>query len=457
MKLLPLACVFLLVFTVVAVVAPASGDQNPEAAAGMVSGAAVLALLFLAGVGLNALFAGYETGFIASNPIRIRYLAEKENNPAAQTLLRMQEHPDRMITVVLVGTNLAMVMGTMAISDLVRHPLLATLIATPVFLFFGEVLPKSMFRIHATRLALLLLPVIRAFDLVLAPLALPITWISRRFLRLVADEQRSIRRMMQSEEDVRVLVDESAVHGTIDTEEKEMIHSIMDLHSRLAREVMVPRIDIRALPRTATRQELADLFVESGYSRIPIYEENIDQIIGVASVFDVLTDRTPGDESIERFILPVLHVPDTIKLDDVLAVMRRERQRVAVVTDEYGGTDGLITLEDILEEIFGEIHDEHDKAERRIKKMGPNAWVIDARMPLEDAVAAMGLDIRDDEVETVAGWVMHRAGGIPRKGEVLDFGVCRVTILEGGPNYVSSVRLEVRGQEQKADEQAVQT
>lgn len=401
--------------------------------------------LFLAGVLLNAFFAGYETGFVSSNIIRVRHLAEKEKDAAAKRLLGFMEQPDRMIVVVLVGTNLALVLGTMALTDMLNNNTFwATVIATPAFLVFGEVLPKSMFRLHPTRLTLKLLPVVRFFDVLLFPLVLPVTWLSRRFVALVEAEQRDIRQMLTSQDDVRSLVDESAQHGTIEAEEQEMIHSIMDLQTRIVKEVMIPRINIRALPETATRQELVALLKESGHTRIPIYRESIDEIFGAVSAFSLLTDRSPDRQEIERFIRPVLHVPDTMKLDDLLKQMRDTKQPMAIVTDEYGGTDGLVTLEDILEEIFGEFHDEYDKEQTRIRRVGKNAYVVDARIPLEDAATFMKVELADEQVETVAGWVMHLTGRIPGRGEVIDHERFRITILDGGPNYIASVRLEVR-------------
>jgi len=399
--------------------------------------------IFAGCVLLNAFFAGYETGLVSSNLTRVRHLAEKERDAVALRLLRLMEHPHRIIVLVLVGTNLALVLGALAITDLLGT-YWAAAVAIPAFLIFGEVLPKSLFRLHPTRLTALLLPVMRVFDLLLLPLVLPLTWVSRGFVALVEAEQRDIRQMLTSQEDVRSLIDESAQHGTIEAEEQEMIHSIMDLQTRTVREVMVPRINIRALPETATRQELLALLKESGHTRIPIYRDNIDEIVGAVSAFSLLTDTTPEQQDITRFLKPLMHVPDAMKLDDLLQKMRADKQPMAVVTDEYGGTDGLVTLEDILEEIFGEFHDEYDKEQKRIRRVGKNAFVIDARMPLEDAVEYMGLDLVDEEVETVAGWVMHLTGRIPGRGEVIEFDAYRITILDGGPNFIASVRLEIR-------------
>jgi len=401
-----------------------------------------LILIFLVSVALNAFFAGYETGFIASNPIRVRHMAETGAHPRARRLLDYLEAPERMITLVLAGTSLALVAGTLALT-VEMGALWAALIATPVFLVFGEVVPKSLFRAHPTRLALFFLPVIRFFGMALAPVTLPISWLGRTFLAIVNAKQHELRTMLNTSDDVRVLVDESAHHGNIDADEKEMIHSVMDLHSRHAYEVMVPRTRIKALPATATRRQLTELLRETGFTRIPIYDETIDRIIGVVSAFAVLTDTDKTNPDIRRFMVDVIHVPDTMRLDDLLEELRRARTRIAIVTDEYGGTDGLVTVEDILEEIFGEFHDEHDQAEEGVRKIGPNKWLLDARTALSDANELMPAAIHDNEVDTIGGWVMHLAGRIPEAGELVESGPYKIEIIEATPQSVGKIRLEI--------------
>lgn len=403
---------------------------------------AALLGIFLLGVLLNALFAGYETGFIGVNQIRVRHRAEKERHTEARRLLIYLDHPERMITLVLVGTNIALIMGTIAITKQLEG-VWATLVATPVFLAFGELIPKSIFRVHPTRLSLGFLPVIRFFDAVLAPVVLPVTWLSRPFTRIIEGEQNDIRHMMSSQDDVRVLVDESADHGAIEPEEQEMIHNVMDLQTQNAREVMVPRINVCALPETATRAELLATLKKSGFTRIPVYRETVDDITGVINAFDVLRDETPEKDDVHRFVRDILHVPDTMKLDDILKKMRDAKQSMAVVVDEYGGTDGIIAIEDILEEIFGEIHDEYDKAEASIHQVGPDAYVVDARTELEDVTAAVGIALDDADVETIGGWLMHVTGRIPAQGEVITQARLRITVLAATASSVTTLRLDV--------------
>lgn len=420
--------------------------------------------IFVVALVLEALFSGYETGFVSTNPIRIRHLAEEEKDPRAVRLLGYMQNPDRFLTTLLIGTNLMVVTGTLVVtmqvarffSEDMAH-LISTLILAPIILIFAEIIPKSVFRIHPNRLSLALAPVVRVFYVVFTPVAAPVTWLTRGLLRAIGSDKMHVSSLVSSSEDVRLLVDEGVDHGTIEPEEQEMIHSVIDLQTTAVTEIMAPRIDIKALPDTATRTELVALFADTGLTRIPIYRQTIDEIVGVVNAYSILMDDDPENEDITRHIKEVMHVPDTIKVDDLFTALKDAKQHMAIVTDEYGGTDGLVTIEDILEEIFGEIQDEYDKEESPINKVGPNAYVVDARAPLEDLAEAIGVPIDDEDVETVAGWVMHVAGYIPAQGEVIAHGAFRMTVLVGGPNHIASIRLEIaddRGKGHEEEERA---
>ncbi len=398
--------------------------------------------IFIASIIICGFFAGYETGFVSSNLFRIRHMAEKEHKTAAMRLAAYHENPNRFITMLLVGTNLAMVVGTTALTHAVGAAF-ATLLATPIFLVFSEIMPKSIFRHFPTRLALAFFPIVRFSEVVLSPITIPVAWVSQKFLNLVKQNSKGLRMLVASLEDMRILVDESHDQGTLDPYEHEMIHSVIDLQTQSAKEIMVPRIQILALPETATRRELTRLFIESGQTRLPIYSGSIDQVVGIINAFDLIKDPTPEQQDIKRFIRPALHVPDSMKLDDVLKNLRHARQSMAIVTDEYGGTDGLITVEDILEEIFGEIHDEYDVMTTQIRKVGTHAYVVNAQTPLYELTKRVPLPLEDMDVETVGGWVNHVAGHIPDIGEVIDAKDFRITILEGTPTHVVSIRLEL--------------
>jgi putative hemolysin len=401
-----------------------------------------LIVIFLFCIIASSFFSGYETGFVSSNLIRIRHLAEKEHNSAAQQLTTHHDNPNRLITMLLIGNNLALVVGTTALTHAVGSGY-ATLVSLPLYLILGEIMPKSIFRQFPTRFVLLFFPIFRFLEVLMAPITIPVAWLSQRVLNLVKKDAQKLGALLSSLDDMRVLLDESHDQGTLDRDEHEMIHSVIDLQTQSAKEIMVPRIQIQALPETATRHELTSLFIESGRTRIPIYSDSIDQIIGVVNAFDLIMDSHPERKDIQRFIKPVIHVPDSMKLDDVLNTLRDAHQSMAIVTDEHGGTDGLITVEDILEEIFGEIHDEYDIAATQVRKVGPRAYVIDAQTQLYDLSRVVVLDFKDLDVETVGGWVNVLAGHIPVTGEVINAEGLRITVLEGTSTHVISIRLEM--------------
>jgi len=399
--------------------------------------------LFALGVLTNAFFAGYETGFLSVPRVRIKTLAEEEKNPNARRLLPYIERPERLITLVLVGTNLGMVMGSTALAE---NPyigsVIATFVATPLVVLFGEIVPKSMFRAHAVRAVLFFAPLIRISDFLLAPLVLPITWTSEYILRLTRADTGRARRFITSPEEIRTLIENTKARGEIQTEESEMIHSVMELSHRQAKEIMIPRTEIIALRDTATRQELVALLIQTGKTHIPLYRGTIDHIVGIVNVFDVLTDKDRTNPDILRFRKDVLHVPDTMPLDLLLDKMRRLRKPIAIVTDEDGITDGLISIDDILEEIFGKLPDEHDVEKPWVRRIGENTYVLDGRARLDEIAETLGIVLEAEDVETLAGWVMYHARCIPQKGETLILQGYRVTILEGTPNGILSVRLE---------------
>jgi len=413
----------------------------------------VLALLFfLLGIFLNGLFSGYEIGFISADRIRMRYLADEEKEPRAIRLLAEIRKPEKMLITVLIGTNVSLIAGTYALTSIVSVEWLSSLIATPMFLIFGEIVPKSIFRRHPNVLSLALLPIIRFFEVLFAPLVLP-TLAAMRGLRWVTGRNaESLAPVLSTEEDLRHLIDESAARGSIEPDEQVMIHSVMDLPKKQAKEIMVPRTQILAVPADATRAELVHFFQTTGCTRIPIFRGSIDEIIGVATAFDVLLDTDPASPDIARFAKPVFHVPDTKPVDELLHELKKSPLHVAIVTDEYGGTDGFITLEDVLEEIFGEIRDEYDREESLIQRLGPGSYVVDARMSLKELSAVIGTSIEDEDVETFGGWIMRRAGRIPLQGEKIKHGDFRITVLEGRQNQLVKVRLDVLADARESDD-----
>jgi len=399
--------------------------------------------IFICGVFFAALFAGYETGFISLNPIRVKNLFEKTHSRRARILLKYLDKPDELLIVLLLGTNFSVVVASIAMSELLGEPFLSLLIATGVVLYFGEILPKTIFRVHPNALCYLFVPAIVVFDFIFKPISIPLVWF---FSKALGSNHwfSSLQSLMRSPEDMKRLVEQGAEHGGIHQEESDLIHSVFDLQQKVAKEIMVPRIDICAVSSESTRDEVVQVFRENRYTRVPVYEETIDHIIGIVKAFDLIKDRDRNNQNIRRFLRPVMFITDATPLDEILKQMRRQHQTMAIVVDEYGGTAGLITLEDILEEIFGEIRDEHDQEELPIRQMGPGDYIVRARISIEEFKEITKIDLFDDEVETVGGWLVKTVQRIPQKGEVLIAGPFRITILDGRPNCVTLMRMELQ-------------
>lgn len=403
----------------------------------------VLLSIFITSVLFSAFFSGFETGFISLNPIRVKNILEKSRSRRAQILLNYLNKPDRLLIVSLLGTNFFIVIGSIALKELIGDPILSLFIATAVILFLGEILPKTIFRVHPHELCYFFVPLMVVFDFVTKPLSVPIAWFYTRTLGS-NNWFVSIKTLMRSAEDMKRLVEQGTEHGGIQKEERDLIHSVFDLQQKIAKEIMVPRIDICAVPIDSTRDEVIQIFREYRYTRIPVYEGSIDHIIGIIKSFDMIKDKDRENQDIKRFLRPVLFITDATPLDEILKQMRQQHQTMAIVVDEYGGTAGLVTYEDVLEEIFGEIQDEHDQEESPIRKMGPGDYIVHARTSLEEFREAVGVDIVDDEVETIGGWLIKTIQRIPQKGEVFIAGPFRITILDGKPNHIILMRVEIR-------------
>jgi CBS domain containing-hemolysin-like protein len=394
---------------------------------------------------VQALFAGYETGVVSANPIRVNHLAQ-EGSVSARIYSRLVRRRDRLLILTLVGTNIAVVWATILVASRIGH-LRTTLILVPFSLVFGEIIAKSMFRHHATRLVLAFVYPLRVIYFVLFPVVACATALSNRLLMLLTGKSWQDSQALTREE-LRLVFTEGLESGAIEPEEQEMIHSVIELGTTMVKEIMVPRTRMVAVSSDATQSELVELFRKSGYSRMPVFKEHIDSIVGIVNVFDIIKEGLDAqvDGSIEQFMRPAYYVPDTKRVGEVLQELRAKRIHMAIVVDEYGGTDGLVTLEDAMEEIFGEIQDEYDAELPSIAKIEDNVFVADAELDIEEAEKILGLKLPHEDAETMAGFILNIAGKIPAQGETVQYGNVTFTVVEADEHSVSKVRITL-GQE----------
>jgi len=374
---------------------------------------------------LEAFFSGSEMALVAANDKRIKLLAD-EGSRGARQALRLMAQPEWLFSTTQVGVQICSVSNSVLSTALILQMAgpgrewLAILVLGPLLLFFGQLLPKNLFRQHATLLAPRLAPVLVVARTALWPLVALGAFVSHRTQAWAGATER--RSPYVTREEFRLLVSEEVVGGpgpTVELRavEKQLIARMFSLTETAVREAMVPLIDISAIPESATVSQALDIFRARPYSRLPVFGERIDNITSVLYSFDLL--GAGQDESIRRFQRPAYFVPETKRIDDLLVEMQRRRLHLAVVVDEYGGAVGIVTVEDLLEEIMGEIRDEFEPVERRLVRLAEGRYLANARVEIDELNEELGLSLPKDGYETLGGLILERLGRIPRPGETL--------------------------------------
>jgi putative hemolysin len=407
-----------------------------------------IALLVICVV-VAAVASATETALTSVGRLRVRHLAE-EGSPAAGTLQRLQQDPNRFLSTVLVVNTLALILASFAATLLsVRFlppafgfwgDLLVSLVLSVFLLIFAEVTPKTIAIRRAESLALHAAGPVDALARVLRPVLWFITLVSRAITG-----GRAARAPYLTEEELMTLLHVSEEQGVIEEEEREMIHGIIEIGDKLVREVMVPRTDITALPRGCGRDEVVRVFREHGHTRLPIYEGDLDHIIGLVNVKDLVLSLAEGDRpfDLDTLMRPVQYTPQSKKVDELLHQMQSEKVHLMIVLDEYGGTAGLVTLEDLLEEIVGEIRDEYDVAEEEpVTVVSDTEAVVDAGYSMAELNELLDLGLEESEdYDSVGGYVLSTLGHVPESGATFDSGRVHWTVEKVNGRRVVKVRL----------------
>ena len=382
-------------------------------------------LLLVALVAVSAFVSGSEVALLGLSHLRRRHLAAGKGRREA-AFDRLMADPERFLITILIVNTLSSVAAAALVTVFVSETFdsyvlaIATGVVTLVLLTFGEVAPKAFAARNAERWALAAAPVILALQKGLFPLV----WVYERLTRrMLHREGADAAAVFRSPEEIRTLISLGAEQGVLEHQEEDMLQSVMEFSETTAREIMVPRIDMTAVPGDATLDHIKAFVLDSGFSRIPVYQGSLDNVIGLLHAKDMLlhyVDKKPGSNHVRELMREAYFVPESKKLDNLLAEMREKRIHMAIVIDEFGGTAGLITLEDVIEEIVGDIFDEYDLRHEPIRKLDPWTAVVDARTHVADVNHALGLDIPEDEsYDTVAGFVYHQLGRLGKEGEVV--------------------------------------
>jgi CBS domain containing-hemolysin-like protein len=382
----------------------------------------IVALVLL--VGAAAFFAASEAAIVSLNRIRARALAEK-NIRGARLLQRLLENRNRTLTSVLIGSTFVLLAADSLATDLFIHwnipnaAIWSTIVMTVVLLLFGEILPKTIAVGSGERTALRLAPILAFVTRVVSPLTTGFLWITDSLVRLFGGTPHVGPYV--TEDDIKTLVNVGVEQNVLEEEERELIHSIIEFGDTIAREVMTPRTDMVTVSVTSSPRRALDLVIADGYSKLPVWEESIDNIIGVVHDRELLISLANGSiasASLRSLMRPVKWVPETKRISELLREMQREKFSLAIVLDEYGGTSGLVTMEDLLEEIVGEIRDEHDEGEEEpIRRISDAEAVVEAGTNIEDVNDALRINLPHEEFETIGGYVVGLFGRLPREGE----------------------------------------
>ncbi len=405
----------------------------------------------------SAYFSATETAFSSLNRTRLKSMAEKGSRRAARAYA-LSEQYDRLLSTILIGNNIVNIalasIGTMLFVDLCHSEsygaTLSTVVITVVVLIFGEVSPKSLAKDNPERFAIFSAPIIRTLIWILTPLNFLFTLWKKMLSKLF--KVKDDRKMTQDE--LLMLVEEVAQDGSIDEDEGNLLRSAIEFTDRDAEDILTHRVDLEAVPITATKDEIAAVFSESRFSRILVYEDSIDNIVGVIHLKDFYEKSGVTDRPITEILTPPIFVPQTVKISDLLKLLQKNKSHIAVISDEYGGTLGIVTMEDILEELVGEIWDEHDEVVEPFRQTGEKTYRVLCSADLDRMFQFFDVECETD-CTSISGWVMERLGRIPAVGDGFVYGGLRFTVTDTDDRRVLEIEVE-RLDEKELDDELTQ-
>ena len=403
-------------------------------------------------VALSAYFSATETAFTSLNRIRLKTRADDGDKRAARTLALAADF-DRLLSTLLIGNNIvnnvATTIGAVLFIQLIgpgKGPTVSATVLTIVILIFGEVTPKSLAKERPEAWAIVATPLLRVMAVLLTPVNFLFTqW--KKLLRVLLRHQDDDG---ITEEELMGMVDQAETEGSLDQHESDLIRNAIEFNDMEVSEILTPRVDLEALADTATMEEAAAMYADSGFSRLPIYHDSIDNIIGVLHEKDFYAAYCRGVKRLSELKSSVLYTTETARISDLLRQLQQNKVHMAVVVDEYGGTQGIVTMEDIMEELVGEIWDEHDEVIEEFKKQSDGSYLISCNANLTDLYDLFSIKGERD-CTTVSGWVMEEIGRVPEEGDHFVYENLDVTVTRVDHRRVLEIRVVVLPQEDTGD------
>ena len=395
-------------------------------------------------VGFSAFFSASETAFSSLNQIRLKSRAEDGDSSAAR-VLAMAEQYDKLLSTILIGNNIVNIaaasIGTILFTRMLgaeRGATVSTIVLTIIVLIFGEVTPKSLAKEMPEKVATAVSP----FLVLLMALMTPLTWLFTQWKKLLGHFVHSGEADTITEGELMTMVSEAENDGELTDRESELIRSAIEFDDVEVEEILTPRVDVVAVEDDIPLEELAQTFAESGYSRLPVYHGTIDNIIGVVHEKDFYIARLKKATKIDDLVVPTLYTTGSTQISQLLRTLREQHHHLAVVVDEYGGTEGIITLEDILEELVGEIWDEHDEATEDFRKQSDGSWLVSGSASVDDLYEELDLPEEEDiDSNTVNGLVQEKTCHLPKVGDRFTLGEYDGVVTRTAKRRVTEVRL----------------
>lgn len=391
----------------------------------------------------SAFFSASETAFTTLNRIRLKTEAEAGDSRAA-LVLSIAENYDKMLSTILIGNNIVNIASASLATIVFTHVLgnagvsVSTAVMTVIVLIFGEISPKNLAKEHPEAFARFSAPFLRLLITILTP----INFIFSQWKKLLNKifKKKSDNRMTQ--EELKTIVDEAQSEGGIDEEKGELIRSAIEFDDLTADDILTPRVDIVGIDEECPFQEISDIFLKNTYSRLPVYSDSIDNIIGIVHEKDYFSAQKSGISDIKQVMKKVLYISRTVKISDLLRTLQKTKSHMAIVVDEFGGTEGLVTMEDIIEELVGDIWDEHDVVIDYFNQIDDHTYVINCSADLHDLFEEFDLGDSDEfESASVGGWAMELLGKIPSVGDTFDFKGWHITVTKATSHHATQLTM----------------
>ncbi|SHH00860.1 HlyC/CorC family transporter [Tepidibacter thalassicus] len=404
-------------------------------------------LLFLL-LGISSFFSASETALMSLSKIKIRHMTE-ENIKGADLVNKLIENPNRLLGAILVGNNVvnigASALATSLFIKLFKEngAVIATVFMTTLVLIFGEITPKSLAAQKSEEVSLKVSKIISFVVIILNPIVVVFNHLSKFMIKLFGGNP-DVHQPFITEEELRTMIDVSHEEGVLEVEEKEMIQNVFEFGDLQVKDAMVQRTDVVAIDIESTYDEIVEIFKEDHFSRMPVYEENIDNIVGILNVKDlVFVEKDKQNFDIKTYMREPFFTFEFKKITELFQEMRQEKVHMAIVLDEYGGTAGIVTMEDLLEEIVGDIEDEFDEEDDEIKIINENEYIVDGSTRITLVNEIVGTNIESEEFDSIGGVLIGQLGRLPEQGEVVEYNNIRFIVESIDKNRIKTIRMFV--------------